>query len=278
MFQIQKNALSDDLKAHDKQVIREDTPLPSSSSGIISLFVGVKGSGKTSVILSLLKSKHSPYRKIYDRIYLFSPTGFKDKKLSPLVEELDEYGNYYPELSNDNLSEVLSKIEDFNREYIEEQLKDSDDEEEENLHPAVKGTPKLPEEEKPAKKSKPKILRDPRSLVILDDCIHAISDTKKGNPLKQLATQSRHFKTDLWISTQKYNALPVILRLQSDTLSCFKCHNEKEFQTISNDWSIDRELLKNVYDFATSEPNSFLHVSFFSGKPTFYKKYDKILI
>jgi branched-chain amino acid transport system ATP-binding protein len=78
--------------------------------GLISLFIGKKGTGKTTVIVNLLKSKKSPYYNKYDRIYLFSPTAQKDSKLDFLVDEVSSFGNFYNELTNENLQEVLDKI------------------------------------------------------------------------------------------------------------------------------------------------------------------------
>jgi hypothetical protein len=33
-----------------------------------------------------------------------------------------------------------------------------------------------------------------------------------------------------------------------------------------------------LYEFATAEPNSFLHISFFGGQPKFHKKFDQIIM
>jgi ABC-type phosphonate transport system ATPase subunit len=268
-FKTIPNPMTEELKAHDNQVKREETPLPV-SPGVISLFVGKKGSGKTTVLVSLLKSKKSPYYNEYDRIYMFSPTGRKDKKLEFLVDEISQYGNFYDELTNEDMQEVLDKIRQFNEEYIEEQMKESDDDIEDD---PVLGAMK----KKKRKSKKPKVIRDPKNLVILDDCIHSISASQKANALNQLATQSRHFKTDVWITTQKYNKLPLLIRTQADTLTLFRTDNDKEFKAIADDWAINDDLLRKVFDFATEEPNSFLHISFFGGKPVFYKKYDKIV-
>jgi hypothetical protein len=269
-FKTVPNPLTEELKAYDSQVKREETPLPV-SPGIISLFIGKKGSGKTTVLVNLLRSKKSPYYNEYDRIYMFSPTGRKDKKLEFLVDEISEYGNFYDELTNEAMGEVLDKITAFNEQYIEDQMPSD---ESENEHDPIFGI--VPKKKK-KKAKKPKVIRDPRNLVILDDCIHSIPNSQKANYLNQLATQSRHFKTDVWITTQKYNKLPLLIRTQADTLTLFRTDNDKEFKAIADDWAINDDLLRKVFDFATNEPNSFLHISFFGGKPVFYKKYDRII-
>jgi hypothetical protein len=42
--------------------------------------------------------------------------------------------------------------------------------------------------------------------------------------------------------------------------------------------NIDEKELKLLYDFATDKDNSFLHISFFGGKPIFFNRFDKIIL
>lgn len=265
-FTTEHNELSDILRPRDNQVQRIESPLPI-SNGVIWILNGMKGSGKSTLMINSL-SKGSPYFQQYDKIYFCSPTAEKDSKLAKLVGETKQNDNYYNEFHNEIMCEILEKIKEFNEEYIKAQEEDSEDDED----------PVFGKKTKKKKSKKPRIIRQPHSLLILDDCIHAISKSSKDNYLNQIITQSRHFKTDVWITTQKYNKLPTIIRTNADLLTVFPTNNSKEFETIENDWSIDPKLLKEVYDFAISkEPNSFLHISFFSGKPTFYQKFNKII-
>jgi hypothetical protein len=63
-----------------------------------------------------------------------------------------------------------------------------------------------------------------------------------------------------------------------DMLSFFRTNNKLEFKTLEDDVNVDEKELKRIYDFATDEPNSFLHISFFASKTTFYRKFDKIIL
>lgn len=267
-FEIQHNELSDLLRPRDNQVQRQDEPLPV-SNGVIWIMSGMKGSGKSTLMINSL-SKGSPYYQQYDRVYFCSPTASKDSKLDKLVSEVQGCSNYYDDFNNDIMGEILDKIKAFNEEYI--RLQEESDSEKED--------PVFGEKFKKKKKSKKsKVIRQPHNLLILDDCIHNISKSSKDNHLNQIITQSRHFKTDVWITTQKYNKLPPIIRTNCDLLTVFKTNNSKEFESIENDWSIDHKLLENVYELASNkEPNSFLHISFFSGKPQFYQKFNKIIL
>ena len=55
-------------------------------------------------------------------------------------------------------------------------------------------------------------------------------------------------------------------------------NNKQEFDSIKDNLNVDDKLFEKVYDFATSEPNSFLHVSFSGNKPIFFKKFDRIIL
>lgn len=267
----QPNPLSKELAPLDNQVIREETPLPV-SAGIIHLFVGKKGTGKSTLALNLLKRKSSPYYQAFDNIYLVSPTASRDPKFEGLIAEIEEDGKFYSDLNDEIIEEIVKRVEDFNEEYIAEQMKDSDEEEE--MEDPVFG--KVQKRKAKKKTKKPKIIRQPNNLLILDDCLHLLPKSTQKSSINQIFTTSRHKKLSVWVMTQKYNKLNPLIRTNADLLTIFPTDNKQEFESIENDWSIPKETLDKVYTFATSEPNSFLHISFFGTKPTFYKRFDKI--
>jgi len=50
--------------------------------------------------------------------------------------------------------------------------------------------------------------------------------------------------------------------------------NDKlEKKAILESWDIPED----IYNYATSEPHEFLHVSYFNGKPLYFKKFDRII-
>ena len=58
----------------------------------------------------------------------------------------------------------------------------------------------------------------------------------------------------------------------------FRNNNKADFKTLEDDLNIDPKLLEKVYEFATEELNSFLHVNMFNGKPKYFKKFVRINI
>jgi hypothetical protein len=239
-FYLKVNKISKDLKKLDNQVIRSDDPLP--KQDIVWIVNGGKGSGKSTMVLNVLRSKNG-YKKFFDNIYLISPTAVRDPKFQSLCEELDRDNKCYSTCDDDTVDEVINRLKEFNEQF---------DEEEEG--------------------------RKPHSVVIFDDCLAFLPKSTQRSRFNELITTSRHLKTSVWILTQKYNKVNPLIRANMDLLSFFRTNNKLEFKTLEDDVNVDENELKRIYDFATDEPNSFLHISFFGGKPTFYRRFDKIIL
>jgi hypothetical protein len=63
-----------------------------------------------------------------------------------------------------------------------------------------------------------------------------------------------------------------------DLLSIFHTNNKKELESLEDDLNLNKHQFEEIYDFATSGNNSFLHISFFGGKPKYFKKFDEIML
>lgn len=238
-YYLKVNKLSKDLNKLDNQVVKSDEPLP--KQDIVWIVSGGKGSGKSTMILNILKSKNA-YKGFFDNIMLVSPTAMRDKKFDKLREELDEENKYFTDCNDETIEEIMSKLQQFN---------DNFDEEEEE--------------------------RKPHNLIIFDDCLAALPKSTQKSKFNELITTSRHLKTSVWILVQKFNKVNPLIRDQVDLISIFKTNNKQELQTIEDSLNLDKKDFENLYKFATYEPNSFLHISFFGGKPKYFKKFDQIL-
>ena len=112
-------------------------------------------------------------------------------------------------------------------------------------------------------------------LIVLDDVVLDLPK-KKSSILNKLVIESRHHNVTLLILSQKYNAIPTIIRANMDLISFFPSLNTKEVSTFQEDLNISKELFYKVYNKATDAPNSFLHVNLLNFPPVFYHKFDKI--
>lgn len=250
MFQTQANPLSAQIMPFDHQVERTEEPLP--LGHLLHIFCGKRGSGKSTLMLNLLSRKDSPCFRYFHNIYMCSPTAKRDPKWSSLVEELEREGHFHDKLDNDIASQIIDSIQEFNDEFLR---------------------PK----KDPMTKKLVKPRGNPSNLLILDDCLTAMPMSQQKSRINDLFVNGRHMKLTVWISTQKYNKLNTVCRSNCDLISFYPTDNAKEFQTLADDWSIDQDRLKKLYDFATEEPNSFLHISFVPRRPVFFKKFDRII-
>lgn len=239
-FTLKPNKLTQQLIKVDNQVKINDSPI-GKDNYCVYLFIGAKGSGKTTLMINLLKNKDA-FKGYFDNIFIVSPTAGKDKKLDNLIDELNEDGKYYNECNDETIQEIIERLRSYN---------DSFDYEEEK--------------------------RQPYNLVILDDCAHALAKSNQKSPMNELITTCRHLKTSVWIMSQQFHKINPLIRANADIISLFKTNNRKEYKAIEDDLNVDPDVLKQLYEFATSGNNSFLHITFTGGKPRFYKKFDEII-
>jgi len=231
-----ESALSKALAPLDNQKDTKVTPLPSKPCNYA--LVGKKGCGKTTLFLNLIERKESPWFKHFNLIFLISPTASRDAKMKELVEDVGD--QYYEELNNDNLQEIMNRI-------------DMDIEE----------------------RAKEKKKKKPAYCIIYDDCIHMMK-SKNAKLVTLLATQNRHRNITNIYLLQKWNSMPTLIRANLDLVSFFRTDNKKELQTFLEEQNADEDELQRMYDFAVQEPYSFLHVNNYFSKPVFYQKFNEI--
>ncbi len=220
------------MKAHDKQVDDKESILPMGSR--ILAFVGGKGRGKTSAVLSLLTDKNSPYYKYFSNIVLVSPSASHDDKLKDLYEEVAEEGHYF---------EVLN-------EQTAEEIRD--------MFIAIKDASKR---------------KNQQNLLILDDVTHSFPTGRKPSHISGLFTNSRHLGSlSIWVMTHKYNSMPSIFRNQLDGMFLYKTNSKTEIESLKRDLPFDEDLLEYNFHTATSEPYGFLYINLTGHDPKMYNK------
>ena len=241
-FQVKKNKLTDEIKSLDNKIVhKEDEPFGLNNYCHIFLDIGKRGSGKSSLALNLLKTH---YKKFYDKIFLFSPTGTRDPKFDKLIKELSKEDQFYDEVSGENIEDLINRIEE-NNDMIKEKEK-----------------------------------RKAHNLVIFDDCIHMLDKgNTKNSQFNRLITSNRHIGVSIWIMSQKYNTyLSPLVRSNADIIAFFKTDNKKELKTLEDDLNVDEKLFNDIYKFCCTEPHSFMLINMQLGSPIFYKKLDRILL
>lgn len=227
-------ALSSIVKPLDNTFNKDEDPLLLNNNSSIWIINGRRGCGKSTLILSVLKSKLA-YKKRFDNIYLVSPTARTDKKFAKLVDELEQDGKFHEQMSEELIENILTEMK-------------QDNEENDKKH---------------------------KHLLILDDCVLDIP-TRKQSIFNKMIITSRHLCCSIVIISQKYNALPTIIRANADLISFFPSLNSHETKTLQEDINIDKDLFYHIYDECSSGKNDFLHINLLSNPPVFYNKFDRI--
>jgi hypothetical protein len=231
-----KNSLNDILTPLDNTFNASDDPLLLNNNSSVYVINGRRGSGKSSLILNLMNSKKA-YRKRFTNVFLISPTAETDKKFHKLVKELKEED--FPHF-----------YDTLNEENIEEILKfirsDNDENDKKHLH-----------------------------CLILDDVVLDLPKSK-SSLLNRIVITSRHLNLTIIVVTQKYNAIPTIIRNNMDLCSFFPSLNNHEIKTFQEDINIDKDIFNQIYEFCCDESNSFMHVNLLGARPKFYRKFEPI--
>ena len=112
--------------------------------------------------------------------------------------------------------------------------------------------------------------------IIYDDCIHLLK-AKQNQIINELATQNRHRKiTNIYV-LQKWNTyLPTLIRSNLDLISIFRSDNKKELNSFFEEMNMDEDKIRALYEYATKEEYSFLHINTYRNPAKFYRKFDEI--
>lgn len=232
LYKTESSKLTKSLIPKDNQVNLTDDALPKGSY-YIWLVIGKRGSGKSNLVLNALENK-DVYKKYYDNIFLVSPTAMRDKKFEKLCDELEKEDKCFDTCDDEVVNEIMGRIQKFNDEY--------------------------------KKKGKP------RNLIIFDDCLSMLpKSTQKNSAFNKLIVGNRHFKTDVFITSQQFKKINPLIRANADMVSFFKNDNKTEKKSFMEEYGITEDLLED----ATDDKHSFLHITFNANKPTYFKKFDK---
>ena len=215
-----------------------------------ALICAPSGGGKTVLLSNLILDV---YRGCFSRIYIFSPSididytwvpvkNYIANDMKALETEDDKF--YFDEYDPDALEHIIEtqhKITDY------------------------------------MKKHKYKTLY--QILIVIDDFADDPSFTRQSKLLHQLYVRGRHNSISTITSTQKYNVIAPIVRVNATQLYVFRLRNYKDLEAIIEELSAvaDKKTLLEIYHTATSEPFSFLFVNLMSHNKNkmFHIKFEK---
>lgn len=221
--------------------------------------IGSSGSGK-SVLISNLLCRPEFFYGFFSRVVIISPNFLTDRAyavvedyLSKLEKEyrfeLIAFEKYDPAECNALLQEVIEDLAKSKEKYKKSTAKNRE-------------------------------LKIPRTLFLLDDVV----DDKallKSEFLSILSTRGRHLNASVWISTQKYKALPTVWRLNATNTIFFQPSNQSEAENIYDELmkGYTKQEFFDLLEYAFEKPHQFLMLN--AGKPMnkfVMKNFDGYLI
>jgi hypothetical protein len=197
-----------------------------------SVICGPSGSGKGILLQNMILDI---YRDCFSRIYIFSPSISVDHTWKPVKEyieknmklkETDEEQFYFNEYDAEALEEIINTQHKITK-YMKNQ-----------------GHTKLYQ-----------------ILIIVDDFADNPDFARSSKLLHQLFIRGRHNMISTIVSTQKFNAISPIIRVNMTELFVFRLRNAKDLEAFLEEISAvaDKKTLMAIYNLATKEEYSFLY-------------------
>jgi hypothetical protein len=191
-----------------------------------NLIVGGPGSGKSNLWLNLITRRNKFYWRMFDNIYIFSPS------LNTIKKEI--------KIPSENM------IDGFDEERLEEIIENA-----RNREP------------------------DEHTLIILDDVVVQLS--RNLAPLLAAIYNRRHLGLSVMVITQKYNKVPLELRVAMSDIMMFN-NAKKELDALFTEFvNIERKLFDKMVELVFDKKHNFLYIR--TNEPTdnkYYKNFNKI--
>ena len=161
-------------------------------NGFIYALIGSPGSRKSSLLLSLFRSKNY-YKNKFNHIYLITP---ESSFLSVKDHPFKDHSKVYHELTSQVLENIYNELVEIKKECLDDGYEIE------------------------------------HSCVIIDDFGSELKDNELIRALKQLLIKSRHIGCSFIFTLQCYNLFPLVLRKLLTNISLFKPKNKIELESV----------------------------------------------
>ena len=190
-------------------------------NGFIYALIGSPGSGKSSLLLSLFRSRNY-YKNKFNHIYLITP---ESSFLSVKDHPFENHAKVYYELNSETLENIYKELVEIKKECLE-------------------GGYEIE-----------------HSCVIIDDYASDLKDKELIKALKQLLIKLRHIGCSFIFTLQAYNLFPLVLRKLLTNISLFKPKNKIELDSVRKELiNLNEEDTLQLMNFVFSEEYSHLDV------------------
>lgn len=226
----------------------------SKRNGMIYVLTGSGGSGKSSLLLNLMRDKTMYRGKFHNIFYICPSASFNSVQKHPF----EKHDKVYHELTVgllDGIYNQLIAIKEKATKKKDKKIKayedqESDEEEDEEIQ---------------------------YSCIIIDDMADALKNVSINTQLNKMIIKARHLCCSFIFSIQSFYYMPKILRKQITYITIFKPKNIEEWNSIAKElMNLIKDDALKVFDFVYNEPYSHIDIDLITN--IYYKNFNRLEI
>ena len=200
-------------------------------NGSIVIFTGSGGSGKTSMLLNMFKSKNQ-YRVKFDNIYYFCPMENLENVYNELIFKKEAYEQYLEKQKEKQRNKNKKKPKEQFVEYLDDEPENESEDEDE-------------------------ITEIQYSCVIIDDFANDLKNNDIQKQLNKMLIKARHLCCMFIFTLQSYIYFPLTLRKQITFAIIFKPKSIAEWNSITDELiHYNKEDSLKLFNYIFDEPYS----------------------
>ena len=207
-----------------------DKNIPSRNGSIV-VFTGSGGSGKTSTLLNMFKSKNQ-YRGIFDNIYYFCPLA---SYLSIANHPFKKLENLYHELTVENLEMIYNQLISKREKYEQYLEKQKEKKRNKNKKKQKEQFVEYLDDSSESESDDDEITDIEYSCIIIDDFANDLKNNDIQKQLNKMLIKARHLCCTFIFTLQSYLYFPKMLRKQITYAVIFKPKSIAEWNSISEE-------------------------------------------
>jgi hypothetical protein len=237
-------------------------------NGMVYCLSGSGGSGKTSLLLNMMKSPKL-YRNKFHNIYYICPIS---SFLSVEHHPFEKHDKVFHELTTSILENIYQELIAKKEAFVEYEAKQKEKKSKKKIkHEKIEGDDDI--DDSSDSDDEPKELE--YSCIIIDDMADSLKNTEIEKQLNKMIIKARHIMCSFIIPIQSYYYMPKILRKQLTYITIFKPKNYAEWESIGKELlNLNKDDSLKVFDYVFNENYNHIDIDLVNNK--YYKNFNTL--